>query len=48
MGREMLYRDLGVATQVSEEIPLDRYPAGTYLIRAKANDEIITERFIKP
>ena len=48
MGRELLYRDLGVATQVFEEIPLDRYPAGTYLIRAKADDEIITQRFIKP
>jgi hypothetical protein len=31
----------------SESLEIAHYPAGTYLIRAKANNEIITRRFIK-
>ena len=48
-GRVMLTRDLGIVnSQITEILRVDQYPSGAYLIRAKANKEIVTRRFIKP
>ena len=45
----MMTKELGVMhSQITETLSVDQYPAGTYLIRAQANDEIVTKRFIKP
>jgi len=47
-GRVMLTRDLGVVnTQIIESLRVDQYPSGTFLIRVKANQEVLTRRFIK-
>jgi len=47
-GRVMLTRELSnVNSQIIETLRIDQYPSGAYLIRAKANNEIVTHRFVK-
>ena len=47
-GRVMLSRDLGVInSQITENLGVDQYPSGMFLIRVKANQEIVTRRFLK-
>ena len=47
-GRVVLSEQLGVINyQLTHSISVRDLSAGTYLIRAKANDEIVTRRFIK-
>jgi hypothetical protein len=47
-GRIIQSKNLGtVYSQVTENINVSSYPSGTYLIRASANDEIVTRRFVK-
>ena len=48
-GRIVKTQALGQVSQVStHSISVRELPSGTYLIRAKADDEIVTRRFIKP
>jgi len=47
-GKVLLTRELGVVRSfATEALPFAEYPTGAYLIRAKANNEIVTRRFIK-
>jgi hypothetical protein len=47
-GQVMMSRDLGVVkSTTTERLRVDQYPAGVYLIRIKAGDEVLTRRFVK-
>jgi len=47
-GQVLLHQELGmVQSQLTKTLPVDQFPTGTYLIRARANDEVVTRRFIK-
>ncbi len=48
-GKRIQSKNLGVVySQASENLDVESYPSGIYLLRAKAGDEIITRRFLKP
>ena len=47
-GQVMMSQDLGVVNStITTQLPVDQYPAGIYLIRIKAGDEVLTRRFVK-
>jgi hypothetical protein len=48
-GNKIQSKSLGmVYSQTKEKLEVESYPPGVYLLRAKAGDEIITRRFVKP
>ena len=47
-GQIVLARNLGlVNTQITEEVKVDDFTPGVYIIRTKVEDEMVTQRFIK-